>query len=58
VRVGVLCLGGAGAGALIGAIYDWKTARSHMIYAASLPPARVMPLLAPGGAGVAVAGKF
>ncbi len=49
---------GAGAGGLIGAIYDWKTARSHVIYAASSPPVRVVPLLAPGGGGVAVALNF
>jgi hypothetical protein len=49
---------GAGAGVLAGALWDWRTARSHVIYAASSPPARVTPLLAPGGGGVAVTLKF
>lgn len=49
---------GAGAGGLVGALIDWKHARSHVIYAASSPRARVTPLLAPGGTGVAVALSF
>jgi hypothetical protein len=49
---------GAGAGGLVGALYDWKTARSHIVYAASAARARVTPLMAPGGAGVAIALKF
>ena len=58
-EIGAMFAGiGAGEAGLIGAIYDWKTAKSHVIYAASSPPVRVVPLLAPGGGGVAVALNF
>ena len=49
---------GAGVGGLVGALVDWKNASSHIIYTASSPSPRVTPVLAPGGAGVAVKLKF
>jgi hypothetical protein len=49
VEIGAALAGfGAGAGGLIGALYDWKTARSHIVYTASRPVVRVTPLMGPG----------